>query len=63
MAHRVSRKTPKGGQRTLREIAVEMAMAGHLTSTGNPYTAAAVARTLEKPRSRRCRFLFSCHDV
>ena len=50
MAHRLSRKTPKDGQRTLREIAVEIAMAGHLTSTGKPYAAATVARTLEKPR-------------
>ena len=48
MARRLSRKTPKGGQRTLREIAAEMAMTGHLTSTGKPYTAAAVARRLEK---------------
>ena len=46
LACRLNRKTPKGGQRTLREIAAELAAAGHLTSTGKPYAPAAVAKML-----------------
>ena len=47
LARRLNRKTPKGGQRTLREIAAELAAAGHLTSTGKPYAPTAVARMLK----------------
>ena len=47
LARRLNRKAPKGGQRTLRQIAAEMAAAGHLTRTGKPYAPAAVARMLE----------------
>ena len=46
LARRLNRKAPKGGQRTLREIAAEMATAGHLTRTGKPYAPAAVAKML-----------------
>ena len=48
LARRLNRKAPKGGQRTLREIAAELAVVGHLTSTGKPYAPAAVARMLER---------------
>ena len=46
LARKLNRKAPKGGQRTLREIADELTVAGHLTSTGTPYAPAAVARML-----------------
>ena len=51
LAHKLARKRPKGGQRSLREIAAELAAAGHMTSNGTPYTATAVKRLLEEART------------
>ena len=47
LARRLNRKRPKGGQRTLREISAELAIAGHFTRTGRPYAPAAVAKMLD----------------
>jgi DNA invertase Pin-like site-specific DNA recombinase len=44
LAKQLHRKRPKKGQRSLRQIADELARAGHLTSRGKPYAAAAVAK-------------------
>lgn len=46
MARRLRRRSPKGGQRSLRTISAELAQAGFLSQTGKPYAATAVARTL-----------------
>lgn len=51
LAHKLARKRPKGGKRSLREIAAELAAAGHMTSNGTPYTATAVKRLLEEART------------
>ncbi len=48
LAKRLGRKSPKGGQRSLREIATELTRAGYLTSRGKPYAAAAVAKMLAR---------------
>lgn len=46
MAKRLRRKTPKGGRRSLRAIADELAMAGYKSESGKPYAPTAVARML-----------------
>ncbi len=46
LARKFARSRPKGGKRSLREIAAELALAGHLTRKGTPYTAMAVSRML-----------------
>ena len=46
LAKRLRRKRPKGGQRSLREIAVELEKAGYVSRSGKPYGATAVARML-----------------
>lgn len=46
MARRLRRRSPKGGQRSLRTISAELAQAGFLSRTGKPYAATAVARML-----------------
>ena len=51
LARRLRRKSPKGGQRSLRQVADELAKVGFVTSTGKPYAATAVARMLDE-RSR-----------
>jgi DNA invertase Pin-like site-specific DNA recombinase len=46
-AKRLARKSPKSGRaRSLREIAAELAAAGHVTSTGKPFSAGQVKRLL-----------------
>ena len=45
-ARRLAQARPKGGKRTLREIAAELASAGHLTGRGTPYGPAAVAKMI-----------------
>ena len=51
IARKLRRKSPKGGQRSLRQVADELAKVGFVTSTGKPYAATAVARMLDE-RSR-----------
>jgi DNA invertase Pin-like site-specific DNA recombinase len=51
LAKKLARKRPKGGQRSLREIAAELAAAGFMTSSGKPYEATAVKRLLEEART------------
>lgn len=46
LARRLRRRSPKGGQRSLRTISAELAQAGFLSNTGKPYAATAVARML-----------------
>ena len=46
MAKRLRRKTPKGGRRSLRAIADELARAGFNSESGRPYAPTAVARML-----------------
>jgi DNA invertase Pin-like site-specific DNA recombinase len=46
LARKLRRSRPKGGQRTLRVIADELAKAGFMTSKGKPYAAAAVAKMI-----------------
>ena len=47
LARQLSRARPKGGKRSLRGIANELAIAGYLTRTGKPYGPAAVAAMLD----------------
>lgn len=42
LARKLARSRPKGGKRSLREIAEALAEAGHLTKTGNRYAATAI---------------------
>ncbi len=46
LARKFARSRPKGGKRSLREIAAHLAEAGFLTGKGTPYTAMAVSRML-----------------
>lgn len=46
MAKRLRRRTPKGGRRSLRAIADQLARAGYKSESGKPYAATAVARML-----------------
>ena len=43
-AWRLRRACPKGGQRSLRDVAAELARIGYLNETGKPYGAEAVRR-------------------
>lgn len=47
-ARKLARTRPKGGARSLREISAELQSAGHVTGRGTPYTAAAVAKMIER---------------
>jgi DNA invertase Pin-like site-specific DNA recombinase len=47
LAKQLRRKRPKGGQRSLREIAAELAAQGHLNRHGNTYSAASIAAMVE----------------
>jgi hypothetical protein len=47
LARKLRRYKVQGRNRTLREIAGELAKAGFITSTGKPYAAAAVAKMIE----------------
>jgi DNA invertase Pin-like site-specific DNA recombinase len=46
MAKRLRRKSPKGGRRSLRAIADELARSGFKSESGKPFAATAVARML-----------------
>jgi hypothetical protein len=46
MAKRLRRKSPKGGRRSLRAIADELARAGYKRESGKPYAATAIGRML-----------------
>jgi DNA invertase Pin-like site-specific DNA recombinase len=46
LARQLRRKRPKGGQRSLREIAAELERAGHLNERGARYSAASVQHML-----------------
>jgi DNA invertase Pin-like site-specific DNA recombinase len=50
LAKRLWRKRPKAGQRSLREIAMDLEKAGYVSRSGKPYGAAAVARMLGELR-------------
>ncbi|WP_298961744.1 recombinase family protein [uncultured Methylobacterium sp.] len=43
-ARRLRRARPKGGQRSLRDVAAELARLGHLNEAGKPYGAEAIRR-------------------
>ena len=45
-AKKLARYPVNGRHRSLREIAAELEAAGHLTSKGTPYGAAAIARMI-----------------
>jgi DNA invertase Pin-like site-specific DNA recombinase len=42
LVRQLRRKRPKGGQRSLREIATELAQRGHLNERGQPFSAASI---------------------
>jgi DNA invertase Pin-like site-specific DNA recombinase len=42
LARSLARSRPKGGKRSLREVAAALAEAGHTTKTGKPYAATAI---------------------
>jgi hypothetical protein len=46
LAWKLRRKSPKGGRRSLRAIAIELSNAGYLSETGRPFAPTAVARML-----------------
>ena len=47
LAKKLRRKRPKAGQRSLREIAAELAKRGHLSHSGKPFTARSVNNMLQ----------------
>jgi hypothetical protein len=47
LARQLARKRPKGGKRSLREIATELAQAGHCTAKGTEYAPMAIRRMLQ----------------
>jgi DNA invertase Pin-like site-specific DNA recombinase len=47
LAKRLARYSRKGHKRSLREIAAELAAAGHVNTSGKPYEASAIKRMLE----------------
>jgi hypothetical protein len=46
LAKKLARYPVNGRHRSLREIAAELEVAGHVTSKGTPYGAAAIARMI-----------------
>jgi DNA invertase Pin-like site-specific DNA recombinase len=48
LARKLARKRPKGGKRSLREIAAELAIAGFTTKNGTPIAAMSVRRMLAR---------------
>jgi hypothetical protein len=46
LARKLRRKTPKGGRRSLRAVAAELAKAGFLCSSGRPFEPTAIGRIL-----------------
>jgi DNA invertase Pin-like site-specific DNA recombinase len=47
LAKQLRRKLPKGGQRSLREVAAELAALGHLNASGKRFTPQSIANMLE----------------
>ena len=47
LAKRLHRYPVNGQRRSLREVSSALAQAGHVTSAGKPYAAAAIARMIE----------------
>jgi DNA invertase Pin-like site-specific DNA recombinase len=47
LAKKLTRYSVNGRKRSLREVAAELAVAGHFTSKGTPYSAAAVAKMIK----------------
>jgi DNA invertase Pin-like site-specific DNA recombinase len=48
LVRQLRRRRPKGGQRSLREIAAELAISGHLNERGRPFSAASINSMLSK---------------
>jgi DNA invertase Pin-like site-specific DNA recombinase len=48
LARQLARARPKGGKRSLREIAAVLAEAGHTTKNGKPYAPTAIKHILER---------------
>lgn len=48
LARKLARARPKGGKRSLREIATELAAAGHVTGLGKPYAPTAIKLMLAR---------------
>ena len=46
LVRQLRRRRPKGGQRSLREIAAELAQRGHFNERGVPFSAASIASML-----------------
>ena len=46
LAKKLRRRSPKGGQRSLRQIAAELAAQGHVNDNGRPFNPASVAAML-----------------
>jgi hypothetical protein len=46
LAKKLARARPKGGWRSLREIAAQLAASGHVTKSGTAYSATAIKRML-----------------
>jgi DNA invertase Pin-like site-specific DNA recombinase len=53
LARSLARSRPKGGKRSLREVASALAEAGHTTQTGKPYAATAIKLMLNASRLPR----------
>jgi hypothetical protein len=49
LARTLARKRPKGGKRSLRQIAAELEAQGHLNEVGKRYAATAISRMLASP--------------
>ncbi len=47
VAKQLRRRSPKGGQRSLRSVSAELAARGFLNERGNPFAAASVRAMLE----------------
>lgn len=47
LAKQLRRRRPKGGQRSLREVAAELAALGHLNASGKPFTPQSIQNMLE----------------
>jgi hypothetical protein len=46
LARKLRRRSPKGGQRSLRQIAAELPAQGHVNDQGRPFNPASVATRL-----------------
>ena len=52
LARRLRRKRPKGGQRSLRDVAADLAQRGHLNEQGRPFSAVRAGRHSYTPKAR-----------